>query len=332
MSTILNEHKYALEILDKHIIGNKPSETLSILARYYCHKEHKKSKEIYNLLNSHMEKYYPNYNENNWYITLEKQVKKSKKYPLIEINSIPITEEEIKIIHNLNSPRKERVLFVLLACAKFANMRNSKNNNWVNKAGSEIFRMARVQINTKDQNLMFYEFKTMGLISVSKKVNNLNTRVDYINDDSPIVIYLNDFKELGYEYINYFNPEKFIRCLDCGVLVRKSKNATKACRCKECQKLTDYEPNPIVKVKCVDCGKVFSTTSLASKTYRCNDCQKLANYFPIVTKTITCIDCGKPVEVDARNMTKKRCDECYKEYRREYKAKKELERYYKNKS
>ena len=85
-------------------------------------------------------------------------------------------------------------------------------------------------------------------------------------------------------------------------------------------------------ITCIDCCKPVEVDAWDMKTCRCLECQSLADYSPIVTKTITCIDCGKPVEVDARNMTKKRCDECYKKYRREYKAKKELERYYRNKS
>jgi len=94
MISILNEYKYAKKVISEHIMTDKPSEILSILARYYRHKENKSNKEIYDLLDDYMKNYYPNYNKVKWTITLDKQVKDSKKYILTEIDEINQSNKE----------------------------------------------------------------------------------------------------------------------------------------------------------------------------------------------------------------------------------------------
>ena len=61
-----------------------------------------------------MKNFYPNYNSVKWSITLDKQVKKSKKYPLIEIDNIPVTQNEMNTVMSLKNIRKQRLAFTLL--------------------------------------------------------------------------------------------------------------------------------------------------------------------------------------------------------------------------
>lgn len=268
MAIILNEYKYALEILDKHIVGNKPSETLSVLARYYRYKEGKKDKEIYDLLNQYMLNYYPNYNSVKWSITLDSQVKKSKKYTLVEIDSVPITLKEIEAIKNLHNIRMERVAFTMLACAKFANLRNTKNNNWVNREHKEIFKLARSNMTIIQQCEMIYDLKELGYVSLSNKVDNLNMKVNYIDSESEIVMELTDFRELGYEYMLYLGG-KYIRCEKCGRLIRPKG------RKKYCEECAVYQPIEFKTIQCADCGEDVVINAKDTKTFRCRDCQKV---------------------------------------------------------
>lgn len=268
MAIILNEYKRALEILDKHFVGHKPSETLSILARYYRHKEGKKDKEIYDLLNQHMLNYYPNYNPVKWSITLDNQVKKSKKYPLIEIDSVPVTENEIKAIQGLHNIRMERVAFTMLACAKFSNLRNDKNNNWVNREHKEIFKLARSNMTIVKQCEMIHELKELGCVSLSNKVDNLNMKINYIDCESDVVIELTDFRELGYEYMMYTGG-MYIRCEKCGKLIRPKG------RKKYCDECAEYQPIEFKTVMCVDCGCDFTVDAKANNRLRCESCFKI---------------------------------------------------------
>ena len=268
MTTILNEYKYALEILEKHLIGNKPSETLSVLARYYRHKENRKDKEIYTLLDIHMKNFYPNYNSVKWSITIDKQVKKSKKYPLIEIEYIPITKSEIETINNLKSIRMKRLAFTILVCAKYSNLRNNKNNNWVNREAKELFRLSHINTTISEQCSMVYELTNLNLVSLSKKVDNTNLRVEFIDDSAEIVIKVDDMREIGYAYMKYIG-ENIIPCEKCGQLI--NPRGTKRKYCIDCSK---YQPISYKTIYCIDCGKEVVVDARNVSKKRCDNCQK----------------------------------------------------------
>lgn len=257
-----------MDVIENHIISDKPSETLSILARYYKQKENKSNKDIYNLLNDFMYKYYPNYNPVKWSITLENQVKKSKKYPLLEIDYIPITYNELLVISSLENIRLERLAFTLLCCCKFANMRNESNNNWVNREIKEIFRLARVTVISRKQCEMLHELKCLGLIGTSKKVDNVNINVKFVDCDSDEVIKINDFRELGYEYMSY-KKGGYIRCSECGILLKPKNNNQ-----KYCSKCSGYKPIGTKTIVCIDCGKEVVVDAL-SRSIRCDECWML---------------------------------------------------------
>lgn len=46
-------------------------------------------------------------------------------------------------------------------------------------------------------------------------------KVNFINNDSNVILKIKDFRELGYEYQNYIGDGKFIRCSECGRLVKE---------------------------------------------------------------------------------------------------------------
>lgn len=266
MAIILNEYRYALEILEKHLVGSKPSETLSILARYYRHKENKKDREIFQLLDMHMKNFSPNYNSVKWSITIDNQVKKSKKYPLIEIDFIPVTKSEIGTINNLKTIRMKRLAFTILVCAKFSNLRNTKNNNWVNLEGKELFKLAHIGITTAEQCNMIHELNRLGLVSFSQKVDNTNLRVEFINDDSDIVIQITDMRELGYTYLKYIG-DNIVECERCGRLI--NPRGTKRKYCTEC---SEYQPVVYKTINCIDCGKEVVVDATTTTKNRCDEC------------------------------------------------------------
>ena len=78
------------------------------------------------------------------------------------------------------------------------------------------------------------------MIEYAKKVNNLNIQVLYIDDESKNKLFVSDFRKLGYEW-RLYKGEKYIRCADCGVLVKKTSNRRKYC--KDCGKVTKNEQN-----------------------------------------------------------------------------------------
>ena len=57
--------------------------------------------------------------------------------------------------------------------------------------------------------------------------------------DGESVLEISDFRELGYEYLNYIGDDKFIRCSECSRLVRKNNNRQKYCN--DCYKRINSE-------------------------------------------------------------------------------------------
>lgn len=230
MPVVLNEKKQAEYIIEKGEVGNKPTSTLFLLAKYYRQKENLNKEQTFNKLNEFMEKNYKNYNSATWEDIIEDISKKANKYPLREIDYIEITKSEIDMIRNVCDIRYEKLLFTMLCYAKLYNKISDKNNGWVNTDIKELFRVARVSVRYRNDKFLYLnDLETAGLISFSNKNDNLNLRVAFVDNDSETVLKIDDFRELGYEYLNYIGDGKFIRCECCKKLIRKKSNKQKYC-------------------------------------------------------------------------------------------------------
>ena len=181
-----------------------------------------------------MIKNYKGYNPVNWDLVIEKIVTKAKKYPLIQVNFVCITKHELETIQELQSKRMQRVAFTLLCLAKFYDAVNEKNNDWANSKINDIFRLARVQISKNDKTLMLNDLRALGLIEYSIKVDNDNVNVQFVDNESEVILQIGDFRELGYEYMKYCGYGKFINCNDCGRLMKLHSKDNQTVRCAEC--------------------------------------------------------------------------------------------------
>ena len=230
MPVVLNEKKQAEYIIEKGEVGNKPTSTLFLLAKYYRQKENLNKEQTFNKLNEFMENNYKNYNSATWEDIIEDISKKANKYSLREIDHIEITKSEIDTIRNICNIKYEKLLFTMLCYAKLYNKISDKNNGWVNTDIKELFRVARVSVRYRNDKFLYLnDLETAGLISFSNKNDNLNLRVTFVDNNSDTVLKIDDFRELGYEYLNYIGDGKFIRCECCKKLIRKKSNKQKYC-------------------------------------------------------------------------------------------------------
>lgn len=236
MPVVLNETKQAEYIIEKGEVGTKPTSTLFLLGKYYRQKENLDKDQTVNKLNEFMAKNYKNYNSALWEEGIEDIAKKANKYPLREIDSIGITQSELDKIAELHNTKYEKLLFTMLCYAKLYNTISENNNGWINTDIQEIYRVARVTVKyRKDKFLFLNDIEGTGLISFSNKNDNLNLKVNFFDMDGETVLEISDFRELGYEYLNYIGDGNFIRCSECKRLVRKkSKKDFSTKYCKEC--------------------------------------------------------------------------------------------------
>lgn len=260
---ILNEKTRAQDIIRTGDLGKHVANSLSILARYYHKYEGLKNKPLFNKLDGFMAEHYPDYLPYNWSITIDTQVKKADKYPLVEIEYVPVTQYELDVIKGLKDIQLERLAFTYLVLAKYYNLRNPDNNGWVVLKPSAVFSLANLNKNRNDQFEDIYDLKEYGYIELAKKIDNQNIRVTFINDDSEVVLKVTEMTHIGYVYLKYIG-QCIKPCPRCGKLIRSRYKL-----CNECKN----KPATTFKT-CIDCGLDFEVPVNAAKKCRCNACQK----------------------------------------------------------
>ena len=112
MPVILNEKKEVEKIIETGNIGDKPTYTLGLLAKYYRQVEKLGVENTINKLNDFMKNNYKGYIPALWENTIENISKNGMKYNLREIDNIKITKGEIEYIRKLNNIKYEISIFI----------------------------------------------------------------------------------------------------------------------------------------------------------------------------------------------------------------------------
>ena len=290
MKTMLNEKKYVENKIinpmskQEKINTTKPFLELEKLSRYYYHIEKLDIDSIRTKLYEFLDYCKCNYNKVKSESTIEGILVSCQKRPLTIIESIGITEIEMKIIKTLKDERLEKFLFGLLCCAKAHNEMFEKNNNWVNEDSMEIYKSCRLRSRDKDDRFMLLNkllnisYNGNPYISISKKNTNRNIRIEFVDYTSDIVLKIEDaeLNELGYTYMNYYGKCNITQCQHCGKLIKiKSKFDSSTKYCDGCaREINYYEPMNTKIIKCVDCNKEFEVDS-KSRRIRCDECYKI---------------------------------------------------------
>lgn len=222
MSIVLNEYDWAERMIANRDLGKKPIETLSRVSKYY-YENHYSKREIRTLLDSFMLQCDPSISLVHWSDMLDKVTKNVNKFPLIRLDGIDVTQEELTRIETLSGKQIRRLAFTLLCVAKYWNAASDKNNGWVNTSDKEIMQMANINTSIKRQSLMFAELRDAGFIRFSKKIDNLNVQVQFIRDGTT-VLHIHDFRNLGYQYLRYYGGAYF-ECENCGITVKAQSPA-----------------------------------------------------------------------------------------------------------
>ena len=142
---------------------------------------------------------------------------------------IPIYENELKVIESLPNDRQKKLMFTFFALARYMNC-----DGWINKKTSkgisEAFKLANVTLTSDKRNELLHELYSNGYISLGKKVDNLNIKVQ-LDDSGEIVYKVRDFNNLGNQYIGNFK-KGYKQCKSCGKKIRNTGN--KKMYCEKC--------------------------------------------------------------------------------------------------
>jgi len=275
---ILNEKEFAENIINGGVAfaeNVKFNKVLNIMARYYYWICGYRWKKIKSLLIEIMEKQSGimcGFGEDTF---CERVAKNAGKYPLLEIDGVSISKNELDKIAELKNATLERLAFTALCFAKLGHAKNPNNNGWINEKIMQLFKMANISDTIYEQDLKINKLFTAGYIELPKRNDTMNIRVTFMDDDdSECELFISDFRNIGYQYQHYKGDKKVIMCENCGTYFRKTSNAQKYC--KTCRnEVTDTNTQKLCV--CEDCGKVFTTATKNNKSFRCFECQEKAN-------------------------------------------------------
>lgn len=253
MAIVLNEYEWAERMIANRDLGKKPGETLSRIAKYYFENRYSK-REVRKLLDQFLMQCNPDASLVHWSDTLDKIVKGASKYPLIQIDHIHITEAELQKIGELNGKQLRRLAFTMLCAVKYWNLVSPNNNSWLNTPDKEIFQMANIVVPSRKHDLMYGMLRDAGYIRLSKKIDNLNVQILFLNEeDQGGGLFIRDFRNLGYQYMKY-NGEAFFECESCGLTVRyndkaSGRTSSRVGRSKAAGRKQRYCPSCATKIK-----------------------------------------------------------------------------------
>lgn len=230
MSIVLNEYEWAERMINNHELGKKPIETLNRVAKYYLENKYSK-REIRKMLDTFLTQCDPSASLVHWSDTLDKVAKNVGKFPLIRLDGVDITKNELERIETLGGKQVRRLAFTLLCVAKYWDIVSESNNHWVNSPDKETMQMANINTSIKRQSLMFAELREAGFIRFSKKIDNLNVQVLFM-EPGETALHIQDFRNIGYQYLKHYGAPYF-ECVNCGITV-KIQEPTRGRRQKYC--------------------------------------------------------------------------------------------------
>lgn len=260
---VINEVKEAEKILQTNKY-EKFSSAVALLIRYYVQIKGLQKSEVIDEIKKFLMLNHQEYDF--WESSINKMIKNAKKFPLCQIDEIPITQNEIDIIYQAGSEKKEKILFTFLVLGKLKWMRTGKA--WVNDTGASTFKRANAETRVDDRDYIIRDFKEAGFISYAQSPMNMSIHIDFIDDKGDTILVIKDLRELGYRWLKY-KGQKYNECHECGKLFKANKS--NALYCKEHR---GYIPLVTKIMECMDCGASFEAPSV-SRSKRCPLCRKL---------------------------------------------------------
>lgn len=218
MSIVLNEYEWAEQMIDRRDLGKKPVETLSRVAKYYLENKYSK-KETRRLLDKFVTMCDPSASLVQWSDTLDRVARNAVRFPLVRLDGITVYKSELDKIAELPGKQVRRLAFTLLCVARYWDAVNADNNHWVNSPDRDIMQMANINTSIKRQSMMFSQLRERGMIRFSKKVDNLNVQVTFMDEGGEAALHIDDFRNLGYQYLLFYGGPYF-KCENCGLTVK----------------------------------------------------------------------------------------------------------------
>ena len=232
---VLNEQEWITAALEKNDLGGRPLYAIQVYARYLMENGCNKG-EVRKKISEMLLRFDSNINLYEWDSAIEYAIRHAGDRPLISVDGIRITNEELNSIKAVRGPQRQRLLFTILCLSKYYYAISDKSNYWFKMEVKDLFSLANVVASNTKRGLLLNDLIESGLVSRGRRVDSVSMRANFANDDSDTAIMINDFRNLGYRYDSIEN-NNYITCDECGVLVKRKGRRQKYC--PDCAKKID---------------------------------------------------------------------------------------------
>lgn len=238
MGVILDELGYAENLLKNGFVSFMSYKDLAVLAKYYFYLGLEKD-DIRNKLEEFCYKFNSEFNDVLFANRLDMAVS-SCKYRKIRIPvTVEITKDEIERIQKINNYRFEKILFVLLCCAKHEKKMKMMIDGWVDNGkyyvnkkiqSATIFSLSKVHAGVKEQGDILNYFKDGGYLAKTLPYRGDGAFQilfgDSLNNENDVAIIVTDLNNI----VSFYPPY----CLICKTPIYKT--GSRHTMCKDCQK------------------------------------------------------------------------------------------------
>lgn len=247
------EYKKVLEEIELEVKdleeNKKEKKRQREISKYKKHK----AREIYEVINKFLIENYGDYNEIDWEELVKGIIKTTLRNdnPVINnVKEVEIYKSEVEFIKNIKGEKFQKLAFTYLVYARLLYKLEGKNEEcWVDgKYQTEIFKDANVTDKGRLQLEDIHRMYKNGILELSFINSNNNIRITFNEkEDKEIEFTVNDFRELGLQWLYYCNNKKICKCELCEkVFVRRGNNNS---YCSVCSKNKVLEKNRNWKIK-----------------------------------------------------------------------------------
>ena len=225
---ILNEKAHVENLLAFPSEDNITGQNVWMVARYYNSAGYDK-KKIKGSVEDFLIRNDPQCNLVQMEGMIDRAVKDSGRRQILELNSVPVTYVELKLVDELELVRERKILFTLICLAKYSNALGGTMSGWVNYPLKDIFYLANTYNLVKPKMYsLIHGLGEQGLIGFSKRIDNTNIQVKCLDYDGDPKLQIYSFRDLGNQYLKY-KGEPFFECQSCGAFTRRTNRSQKYC-------------------------------------------------------------------------------------------------------
>jgi hypothetical protein len=223
---IFDEKKYAEDLLRngykniKYITGDN-----IILVKYWNYLGHSEN-NIRNMLYDFMTDFQDIYNDAIISYKINKAVEVGMKFELSTNLKIPITENELTKISELNDVNLQRILFAFLVCWKIKGCPSR-----FKVSNTDIMKLSGIKTNTNVFWDNIYKITKTQMLSMVEYKNKSYYRMN-LEEGGDTIITIESADNIVYKYLELIQPETMKKCEECGSPIKITSNRVKYC--KEC--------------------------------------------------------------------------------------------------